>query len=231
VAGSDVRENLAAVARRMQAAMARAGRAPGSVRLIAVTKTFGPAAIREAVAAGQRDLGENRLQESLEKMEALTDVDLTWHLIGHLQMNKAAKAARAFTWIHSIDSRDLLARVDRASAEGGRRTLALIQVDLAHEATKSGADERDVADLVKAALDSRATDLRGLMMVPPLARTPDDARPWFRRLRDLRDRLVAAGTPADRLRELSMGMSHDFEVAIEEGATMVRIGTAIFGGR
>ncbi len=215
----------------MAAAADRTGRAAGALTLVAVSKTFGPELVRAAAATGHRDFGENRVQEGLDKIGALADLGLDWHLIGHLQSNKAKKAAAAFAWIQSIDSLDLLRKVDAAAVELGTRPRVLIQVDLAHEATKHGADEAAVSDLVRAALDARAVDLRGLMIVPPFPDNPEDSRPWFRRLRELRDALVSSGMPADRLAELSMGMSHDFEVAIEEGATMVRVGTAIFGRR
>jgi PLP dependent protein len=230
-AGAGVAGNLAAVRRRIAAAAARAGRSPDEVRLVAVSKTFGSELVREAAAAGQRVFGENRVQEALAKIEALGDLDLDWHLIGHLQSNKARRAATAFAWIESIDSLDLLERVDAAAAESGASPAVLIQVDLAGEATKHGAAETAAAELAGAAMAARAVRLRGLMIVPPFPETPEDSRPWFRRLRALRDRLVAGGLPADRLADLSMGMSHDFEVAIEEGATIVRVGTAIFGRR
>jgi len=230
--------NLAAIRRAIAEAAHAARRDPADVRLVAVSKTFPAVDVREAVAAGQRDFGENRVQEGLDKVETVAGPAaggpagaLEWHLIGHLQSNKAAKAARAFHWIHSVDSRDLVGRLDRAAAEAGVRPQVLVQVDLAHEATKSGADIATVPDVVRATLDSRALDLRGLMIVPPIPTDPEDSRPWFRQLRDLRDRLVADGTPAARLTELSMGMSHDFAVAIAEGATIIRVGTAIFGRR
>lgn len=223
--------NLADARQRIAAAAVRAGRRPDQVQLIAVSKTFGADLVREAVAAGQRQFGENRVQEGLDKIAAIADGSLEWHLIGHLQSNKARKAATAFHWIHSIDSRDLLRRVDAAAAEAGTRPRVLIQVDLAHEETKSGVVEGDVADLVQEALGARAVELRGLMIVPPIPVDPEDSRPWFKRLRELRDSLLARGVPAAKLAELSMGMSHDFEIAIAEGATMVRIGTAIFGRR
>jgi len=156
---------------------------------------------------------------------------LRWHLIGHLQSNKARKAAGAVGAIHAIDSIDLLKKVDQAAAEAGRKVDVLIQVDLALEDTKHGAPLSDVPAIVTAAEGCTAATLIGLMLLPPLADNPEDARPWFRRLRELRDELVDAGAAADRLRELSMGMSHDFDVAIAEGATMVRVGTAIFGER
>jgi len=226
-----VAANLASVRRAVAEAAHAARRDPADVRIVAVSKTFGAADVREAIAAGQRDFGENRVQEGLDKVAGLADMGVEWHLIGHLQSNKAAKAARAFQWIHSVDSRELVGRLDRAAADAGVRPQVLVQVDLAHEATKSGADAAIVPDIVQAALDSRALELRGLMIVPPLPIDPEDSRPWFRQIRDLRDRLVALGTPAPRLTQLSMGMSHDFPIAIAEGATIVRVGTAIFGRR
>ena len=228
---ADIADNLGAVRRRITAAAQRAGRDLSSITLIAVSKTFAAESVRDAARAGQMHFGENRVQEGLEKIEALKDLSLSWHLIGHLQSNKARKAVGAFHWIHSIDSRELLRKVDDAAAEAGARPRVLIQVDLANEATKFGADAAVAADLVKAALDARAVDLRGLMIVPPIPETPEASRPWFKQLRQVRDSLVAAGAPADRLADLSMGMSDDFEVAIEEGATMVRVGSAIFGRR
>ena len=228
-----IAENLEAVRRRLTAAAERARRPAADVQLIAVSKTFGPDLVRAAAAAGQLDFGENRVQEGLDKIERLkADApSLRWHLIGHLQSNKAKRAAAAFAWIQSVDSLELLRKIDTAAAESGTKPQILIQVDLAHEETKFGVEEREVPDLVKAALDARAVALRGLMIVPPFPDDPEESRPWFRRLRDLRDELVAGGAPSDRLRELSMGMSHDFEVAIEEGATIIRVGTAIFGRR
>jgi pyridoxal phosphate enzyme (YggS family) len=228
---ADIASRLQRVRRRIDAAAQRAGRSPASITLVAVSKTFGPDAVRAAASAGQRVFGENRVQEAVAKIDALGDLDVDWHLIGHLQTNKARKAASVCAWIESVDRLELLHKLDAASAELGIRRSILLQVDLAHEATKHGAAESDLRTLVDAALASRALDLRGLMLVPPIPAEAEDSRPWFRQLRDLRDRLVAGGAPADRLAELSMGMSHDFEVAIEEGATMVRVGSAIFGTR
>jgi pyridoxal phosphate enzyme (YggS family) len=228
---AEIADHLASVHRRIDAAAERAHRTPADILLVAVSKTFPAAAVREAASAGQRDFGENRVQEGLDKVDALQSLDLTWHLIGHLQSNKARKAAAAFAWIHSVDRIELLRKLDAAAVEIGVRPRVLVQVDLAREATKHGADEASAAVLAAAALEARAIDLRGLMIVPPFPTAPEDSRPWFRRLRELRDGLVASGLPAERLRELSMGMSHDFEVAIEEGATMVRVGTSIFGRR
>jgi len=227
---ADIADNLAAVRRRLSAAAQRSGRKDSDITLIAVSKTFGADDVRAAAAAGQVHFGENRVQEGLDKIDALKDLSLTWHLIGHLQSNKAKKAV-AFSWIQSIDSRDLLRKVDAAASEVGARPQILLQIDLANEATKFGADEVLAADLLKAALDARAVQLRGLMIVPPIPEHPEASRPWFKRLRDLRDSFVAAGTPAAKLADLSMGMSDDFEVAVEEGATIVRVGSAIFGRR
>ena len=232
--GAGIAENLDAVRRRMTAAAERVHRPATSVKLIAVSKTFGPELVQAAASAGQLDFGENRVQEGLDKIDSLRrqgQSRLQWHLIGHLQSNKARRAAGAFEWIQSIDSRDLLRKVDAAAVELGTRPRVLVQVDLAHEDTKFGVDETALGDLVKAALDARAVTLCGLMIVPPFPDEPEESRPWFRRLREVRDALVATGVPDDRLHELSMGMSDDFEVAIEEGATMIRVGTAIFGRR
>ncbi len=228
---AEVAARLASVRQRIDRAAERAGRAPSDVRLIAVSKTFEAARVRDAAACGQRDFGENRVQEGLDKIAALAPRPLEWHLIGHLQSNKAKRAAEAFAWIHSLDSLSLLQKLDAAALEVGTRPRVLVQVDLAHEATKHGVSEDALHGLVNAAVDARALDLQGLMIVPPFPTDPEESRPWFRRLRELRDRLVAGGAPAERLAHLSMGMSHDFEVAIEEGATLVRVGTAIFGRR
>jgi PLP dependent protein len=224
-------ERLAEVRERIANAAGRAARRPEDVRLIAVSKTHPIEAVRAAADAGQVDFGENKVQEALQKIAQSADTRLRWHLIGHLQSNKARKAAAAVGAIHAIDSVDLLKRVDQAASEAGRTVDVFIQVDLALEETKYGAPEDAVPAIVKAAEGCTAARLKGLMLLPPLADNPEDARPWFARLRALRDGLVEGGAAADRLHELSMGMSHDFEVAIAEGATMVRVGTAIFGER
>jgi pyridoxal phosphate enzyme (YggS family) len=228
--GADIARNLDSVRRRLTAAAHRANRSPSEIHLVAVSKNFPAEYVRAAAAAGQRAFGENRVQEALPKIEVLRDLALDWHLIGHLQSNKARKAA-AFQWIESIDSVELLERVDRAAADAGTAPDVLIQVDLAGEATKFGAPEPDVPRILQAALGASAVRLAGLMLIPPYGETPEASRPWFHRLRELRDRLIDEGFPSERLSHLSMGMSHDFEVAIEEGATIVRVGTAIFGER
>jgi hypothetical protein len=222
---------LAEIRRRIDAAARSAGRDPSAVRLVAISKTFPVAVIREASLAGQRDFGENRVQEALEKIHATNDLDVSWHLVGHLQTNKARKAATAFSTIQSIDSVELLEKVDTAAAEADSSPAVLIQLDLAGEATKFGVPPGEAPRLFEAAVRCRAARLKGLMIIPPVAAGPEQARPWFRQLRELRDRWVASGVPAPMLNELSMGMSADYEVAIQEGATMVRIGTAIFGSR
>ncbi len=215
----------------MAAAAGAAGRDPSSIRLVAVSKTFPIEAVREAYAAGQREFGENRVQDGLQKIGETTDLNIRWHLLGHLQTNKARKAGPAFAMVQSVDSVELIQKLDAAAAETGRAPELLIQVDLAGEATKFGASPDEVRRLFDAAGACRAASVVGLMTLPPVPDTPEDARPFFRRLRELRDEWLAAGVPASMLRELSMGMSGDFEVAIEEGATIVRVGTAIFGSR
>ena len=227
----EIAANLGRVRERVGMAALRSGRRPEDVRLIAVSKTFPIEAIREAHAAGQRDFGENKVQEALQKIDVGTDMDVRWHLIGHLQSNKAKKAAARVDWIHAIDSVELLRRVDEAAVAAGREVPVLIQVDLALEPTKHGAPVGDVPGILAAGANLGGARVRGLMLLPPLVDDPEQARPWFRQLREWRDRWVEAGTPAATLGELSMGMSHDFEVAIEEGATMVRVGSAIFGQR
>jgi PLP dependent protein len=246
---STIADNLAAVRARIAQAAEASGRAPESVRLIAVSKTFPAESVRAAIAAGQRDFGENKVQEAIPKIEAIEAIKATeaiaataaakqagdeqvrWHLIGHLQSNKARKAARPFDVIHSIDSVDLLQKIDAAAREARRTPELLIQVDLAGEATKFGAAPDDLQPIFDAAAALTNARLVGLMVLPPWSEDPEVARPYFRRLRELRDALGSRGVPSASLRELSMGMSHDFEVAIAEGATMVRVGTAIFGKR
>ncbi len=224
-------DRLAGIRARIAAAAARAGRPPESVRLVAVSKTYPADRVIAAVAAGQLDFGENKVQEGLQKIADATDNRIRWHVIGHLQSNKARRAAEAFHWIHAVDSASLLRKLDEGAVAAGRRPKALVQVDLAGEVTKFGAGPDELPDIFAAAAGCAAVELVGLMLLPPAVADPNGARPWFRKLVAVRDGLLAAGIPAARLSELSMGMSHDFEVAIEEGATIVRIGSAIFGER
>jgi PLP dependent protein len=228
---SQIAGNLAAVRERIAAAVRTAGRSSDSVRLVAVSKTFPVEDIEAAYNAGQRDFGENKVQEALQKIAVTTELAIRWHLIGHLQSNKARKAGPAFHTIHSIDSVDLLRRVDRAAAESGATPEVLIQVDLAGESSKHGIVVNELAAIARAGGECRAARLTGLMLLPPWSEDPEATRPYFRRLRELRDQLVTEGIDDSHLRELSMGMSHDYEVAIQEGATIVRVGTAIFGKR
>ena len=225
-----LRARLADVRARIARAAGRAGRDPSSIRLIAVSKTFPAEYVRAAADAGQIDFGENKVQEALTKMDQTSDLALRWHLIGHLQSNKARKAAR-FDLIHSIDGPALVQRLDEAATAAGRRVDLLVQADLAGEATKHGAGEDELTAIFEAARTARSCRCVGLMILPPAVEDADAARPYFRALREVRERLLARGVDASMLHELSMGMSHDFEVAVEEGATLVRVGTAIFGGR
>ncbi len=228
---SDIARNLEQIRERIGGAALKVGRRAEDVRLVAVSKTFPIEAVREAYEAGQRNFGENKVQEALQKMALGADMHIGWHLIGHLQSNKAKKAAAHADWIHAIDSVELLQRVDEGARAAGRVVQVLIQVDLALEPTKHGAPVDTVPAIVEAAAEMSGARLCGLMLLPPLVDDQEQARPWFRQLRECRDRWVDGGAPETALRELSMGMSHDFEVAIEEGATMVRVGSAIFGQR
>ena len=228
---STISERLTEVRARIDAAARSAGREPTSVKLVAVSKTFPIDAVRDAYAAGHRDFGENRVQEALQKIADAGDLTIRWHLLGHLQANKVRKAAPAFAMIQSVDSLDLLQKLDQVAEESGHSPELLIQVDLALEPTKFGAPEAEIPRLLESAASCRVVRVVGLMTLPPVPDTPEDARPWFRRLRELRDQWLASGVPATMLRELSMGMSGDFEVAVQEGATLVRVGTAIFGSR
>jgi pyridoxal phosphate enzyme (YggS family) len=223
--------NLQSVRSRLEAAARRAGRDPSGIRLIAVSKTFSADHVRAAWLAGQRDFGENKVQEALQKIGDTADMEIRWHLIGHLQSNKAKKAAGAFASIHSVDSVDLLRKLDAAAVELGARPEVLVQVDLAGEETKFGAAADDARRIMDASQTARAVRMAGLMLIPPWNEDQEQTRPWFARLRKLREAWLADGVPPASLGQLSMGMSHDFEAAIEEGATLVRVGTAIFGKR
>ena len=228
---AEVAERLAAVRARIARAAARAGRPASSVTLIAVSKTYGPDHVRAAQAAGQAAFGENRVQEALQKIAATTELPIEWHLIGHLQSNKARKVVGPFALIHSIDSLALLERIDEAAGQRQVVQRVLVQVDLAQEATKFGASIDETRTMLRATARLPHVRVEGLMLIPPACDDPEDARPWFTQLRQWRDRLVGEGLSASPLAELSMGMSHDVEVAIEEGATLVRVGSAIFGSR
>ena len=228
----ELRERLVTVNARIKAAARLAGRAPEEISLIAVSKTHPPEVIRPAIEAGILDLGENRVQEAESKIELIGRERVTWHLIGHLQANKARRAVQLFDIIHSLDSLSLAQRLDRLCHEESREELPLlIQVDLADEATKSGVSEAELSSLVAAVKHCERLRLIGLMSVPPFFEGTELVRPYFSRLRKIRDDLQSIGAFGTGSGALSMGMSHDFEVAIQEGATMIRVGTAIFGER
>jgi hypothetical protein len=222
---------------RIGGAARRAGRAPGEVTLVAVSKTHAAALVREAVAAGLKDFGENRVQEAEGKIAELKPdaPGARWHLIGHLQPNKARRAARLFDLIHTVDSAALVTRLERICAEDGRDSLGvLVQVDLAGEEAKSGAAEGELPEVFEALRGCERVRCRGLMLLPPFFEDAERVRPYFRRLRELRDEWGGRGAfdvDGGGAGELSMGMSHDFEVAVEEGATLVRVGTSVFGER
>jgi PLP dependent protein len=226
---SSIAANLARVRQRIMRAAERAGRRANEITLVAVSKTFPAEAVLAAYEAGLREFGENRVQEFEAKQPKLAHLDATWHLIGHLQSNKAKRAAQLFDRVDSVDSLALAQKLDLAADDQEKRLPVLIEVHLGGEATKSGVAE---ADLLALAVDISALphlDLRGLLAVPPYSDDHELARPYFRKLRELRDELSQRfGRP---LSTLSMGMSHDFEVAIEEGATEIRLGTALFGQR
>ncbi len=229
-----IAENLARIREQVERAAGRAGRRAEEITLVGVSKTVPAEKIREAYEAGVRHFGENRVQEREEKSEAVGSLGETWHLVGHLQSNKARRAAKLFHAVDSIDAWPLAERLDKAmkervAREGAGRLRVLIEVRVAEETTKTGAHQADLPELAEKVLSLPNLELQGLMCIPPLFGEVEPVRAYFRRLRELRDQLAAR--LGVTLPVLSMGMSHDFEVAIEEGATEVRIGTALFGER
>lgn len=217
---------------RIEQAVRRAGRSADEITLVAVSKTHPADILLEAIAAGANVLGENKVQEAEGKIDVIGRESAEWHLIGHLQSNKARKAVQLFDIIHSIDSIELAGRLERICSEESRENLSVfVHVDLAGEATKSGIAEKDLPKLVEFLGSCKNLKFNGLMILPPYFENAEDARPFFRRLREIRDRLLQENVFSNGKGELSMGMSHDFEIAIEEGATIVRVGTAIFGKR
>jgi len=229
-AAGGIAARLAAVRANIDSACVRAGRPFGEVTLVAVSKSVPAAFVAAAVAAGQRVFGENRVQEALGK-SALCGPGVAWHLIGHLQSNKAKPAAQLFAVVQSVDSTGIARELDRRAGEAGRRLRVLVQVKLAAEATKSGVALQEAPSLITAVERLPNLELAGLMTIPPPSAAPEDSRSWFSRLREMRDAWDGQCCPHGALRELSMGMSDDYEVAIEEGATIVRVGSAIFGDR
>jgi pyridoxal phosphate enzyme (YggS family) len=221
----DVRKRVATAAR-------RCNRLTIEITLIAISKTHPTETLRAALDLGMTDFGENRVQEAEQKIVELGREAARWHMVGHLQANKARRAVRLFDVIHSLDSVELAQRLEGLCAEEKREKLpVLVQIDLGGEATKTGVDPRELGDLVEAVHKCQRLKLIGLMTLPPYFENPDCSRPYFKTLRDLRDQLQRQGSFGEYRGELSMGMSHDFEIAIEEGATMLRVGTAIFGER
>jgi pyridoxal phosphate enzyme (YggS family) len=229
-----IAENIAEIRQRMAAAARRSPRRPKEIALMAVTKTHTAERIREAHAAGLRLFGENRVQELLGKASAVAELaGAEWHMIGHLQTNKAGKAAELFSAVDSVDSVKLAEKLDAAARTLSKKLSVLIEINVGGEAAKSGVDpdSSELDALLRAAPRLEALNFCGLMTVPPFTHAPEGARPYFRRLRELRDAMAARKLPGIAMDALSMGMSHDFEIAIEEGSTCVRVGTAIFGER
>ena len=220
-----LRENLAKVEEQIAQAALKANRNPDEIKLVAVSKTHPSAVLREAIGAGARILGENKIQEAEDKIIEIGRGAVQWHLIGHLQSNKARKAVKFFDVIHTLDSVELAERLERICVEENRERLsALVQIELGNETTKNGISPEDLPELVEFLKKCERLKFDGLMTIPPYFEDVEMVRPFFRKLRELRDEFTPNG-------ELSMGMSHDFAVAIEEGATIVRVGTAIFGER
>lgn len=220
-----LRENLVEVARKIEQAANKVGRNPSEIKLIAVSKTHPIEILREAINVGATVFGENKVQEAEGKIEEIGRENVEWHLIGHLQKNKARKAVQIFDVIHTLDSIELARRLERICQEEQRESLSVLaQVDLANEATKNGVAEKDLPPLIEFLQTCECLKFNGLMIIPPFFEDAEKVRPFFRKLREIRDKVLPNG-------ELSMGMSHDFEIAIEEGATLVRVGTAIFGAR
>jgi len=226
-----IAERVGTVRERIAAAAARAGRDPADITLVAVSKAFPLEAIRAAAAAGVTDIGENRVQEAVPKVAAVGR-GVRWHLVGHLQTNKAKTAVRHFDWIQSLDSLRLAEALQKAAVAGSLEVVpVLVEVNLGGEASKAGLPEADLLPLLRGLAALPRIRVEGLMVIPPFLEDPEAGRPYFARLRALAEKARAEGPPHVRMVHLSMGMSHDFEVAVEEGATMVRVGTAIFGPR
>ena len=229
-----IAENISHVHDRIAVAARRAGRNPQEIALLAVSKTFPAGHIRQAYEAGMRIFGENRVQEFATKAEAVRELrEAQWHMIGHLQTNKAAKAVELFSAVDSVDSLKLAEKLNLAAEKIGKKLAVLIEVNLGGEKAKSGIapEKPELEQILQSAPQLEHMAIDGLMTIPPFTEDPQQARPYFRKLRELRDKLALRKLPGVSMDTLSMGMSHDFEVAIEEGSTYVRVGTAIFGER
>ena len=228
---TSIAENLLKINEQIHAACLRAGRDAAEVSVIGVTKTVPVNRIREGIEAGVRILGENYVQEAAQKVQALSDLEVSWHFIGHLQSNKVKVALESFAWIHTLDRENLARELNRVAQKLGKTIPVLVQVNTGDEESKSGLAPEDVSAFFDLASSLDGLEIRGLMALPPYYDDPEEVRPHFHTLRELLERLRDRAVSPEKLTELSMGMSHDFEVAIEEGATMVRIGTALFGTR
>jgi len=227
----DVQTNLRKVLDSIERAAQKAGRSGSSVKLVAVSKTVGVESIRQAVVGGAAVLGENKVQEASSKKPLLSDLPAEWHLIGALQKNKANRAAEIFDWVESLDDLELASKLDRACERLNKRMPVLIQVNVGREASKSGIAEEEAADFAGRVSAFKHLEVRGLMAIPPYSEDVEESRPHFIRLRELAERIESQRLTGISMKELSMGMSHDFLEAIAEGATLVRVGTAIFGPR
>ncbi|MFH1154567.1 MAG: YggS family pyridoxal phosphate-dependent enzyme [Pseudomonadota bacterium] len=226
-----IRENLSTITSAIRTAALSCGRNPDDVTLVGVSKKQSVAAVIEGIRAGVSILGENYIQEAVEKIEAVSDLDVSWHFIGHLQSNKAKLAVRYFDLIHTVDSLKLAKAIDRQARAVGKVQPILLQVNISNEQTKSGTDPQEAVALARGMAGMENIALKGLMCMPPFFDDPDRARPFFRALADIRKAIVREAIPGVSMDHLSMGMSGDFQVAIQEGATLVRIGTALFGER
>ncbi|PKN88082.1 MAG: YggS family pyridoxal phosphate-dependent enzyme [Deltaproteobacteria bacterium HGW-Deltaproteobacteria-1] len=228
--GADIVSNIMIIRQRMAAAAERSGRDPGDIQLMAVSKTVPPERIREAADAGITLFGENYVQEAREKIPVVGQ-DVSWHMIGHLQTNKVKYVVNLFDWIHSVDRFELAQELDKRATQNQRTLKVLIEVNVSGETSKNGMEPSQILEFVRQISVLPNLDVQGLMTMPPYSDNPENARPCFIALRNLRDEIAGTGIPGIHMNELSMGMTDDFEVAIEEGATIIRVGRAIFGER
>lgn len=227
---TDIAANISMIRERIAVAAAKCSRAPDSIKLLAVTKTVSPSVIRQAIRAGLRSFGENYVQEARDKIAAIEE-HVEWHMIGHLQTNKAKYVVNLFDWIHSVDRLELAAEINKRAAAAGRKINVLIEVNVSGEETKSGLAPDGVVTLVREIASLENLSVKGLMTMAPYSDDPENSRPFFKALKELKDHISGEKITGVQLEELSMGMTDDFEIAIEEGATIVRIGRAIFGER
>jgi pyridoxal phosphate enzyme (YggS family) len=228
---TNIRDNLAVIQEKIHTAAADCGRNPADITLVGVSKKHGAKKMHQAIEAGLTDLGENYIQEAVDKIDAIGRQAARWHFIGHLQSNKARFAVQYFDLIHTVDKLKLAKEIDKQAKKIEKRQKILLQVNIAEEETKSGAGAHEVIDLAGEVMKFEHLELHGLMCMPPYFDDPEHARPYFRHLAKIREQMLDAGVDKNAMTHLSMGMSHDFVAAIQEGATLVRVGTAIFGTR